>query len=55
MTKVRIMNAGKLRNFNSLNNLPMPREVRLIECRLSPADLRAISALPGRLDVSTGT
>ncbi|GAA2533335.1 hypothetical protein [Winogradskya humida] len=49
LTTLWVMNAAKVVHIESLKRLPFLREVRLIDCELSPADLRAIASLPDRL------
>lgn len=51
LAKIWISNAGRLLKLDSLAHLSSMRELRLIGCRLSDADMRAISALPKRIDV----
>ncbi|MFF4573524.1 hypothetical protein [Streptomyces sp. NPDC001410] len=51
LVKVWISNPTVLEGFDILKELPRLREVRLVECRLSDAELQALNSLSGKVDV----
>jgi hypothetical protein len=51
LAKLWISNARQLIHIDSLSERPSLRELRLIGCELSEADLRVVSELPKRVSV----